>query len=205
MTASPTSPGPRRSAVARVPEALRVAALAATLALAACADAPDGDDAAAEATPAPVAAAPPPALEFLSGERRAVEDFRGSWLFVNYWAEWCAPCLEEIPELNELHEESAEVFVVGVNFDQLDADTMRPQVEQLGIRFPVTVGDPGEVLGVVMPEVLPSTYVFAPSGEMVRVLRGPQTLEALHGAMGLADTASDTAADAVTEAVGSGE
>lgn len=197
--------------MAHVPEVLRVAALAGTLALAACGEVSDGSGAATEAA-APVEAPPvaaAPALEFLSGERRAVEDFRGSWLFVNYWAEWCAPCLEEIPELNELHEESAEVFVVGVNFDQLDAETMRPQVEQLGIRFPVTVADPGDVLGVSLPEVLPSTYVFAPSGEMVRVLRGPQTLEALHGAMRLADAVGEGVTDGVTdvstEAVGSGD
>jgi thiol-disulfide isomerase/thioredoxin len=187
MIVSPTSLGPTGSAAVRAAEAPRFAGPAAllciALTLAGCGEGPADRPDAAQATPARA----PPAVEFLSGERRTLADFRGSWLFVNYWAEWCAPCLEEIPELNELHEEGGGAFVVGVNFDQLDAKTMRPQVEQLGIRFPVTVADPGAVLGVTMPEVLPSTYVFDPSGAMVAVLRGPQTLEALHGAMEVAD------------------
>lgn len=35
----------------------------------------------------------------------AAEDLEGRWLVVNYWAEWCAPCREELPELNALDKE----------------------------------------------------------------------------------------------------
>jgi len=163
-------------------ERLAACVLAATL-LAGCAEeatpVADGPTAGAETAAAAPAA---PSVELLSGEQRTLADFRGSWLFVNYWAEWCAPCLEEIPELNELHGE-ADVYVLGINFDQLDAETMRPQVAQLGIRFPVAAADPTALLGLELPEVLPSTFVFDPAGEPVAVLRGPQTLEALRGAM----------------------
>jgi len=130
--------------------------------------------------PAPVAA---PRLEFLSGETRTLAEFQGQYLFVNYWAEWCGPCLDEIPELNELHEEAMDAFVVGINFDRLTPEEMRPQVEALGIHFPVAVDDPAAVLGLETPEVLPSTFVFDPAGAMVAVLRGPQTLESLRAAM----------------------
>ena len=43
------------------------------------------------------------------------ESLRGHWVLVNYWAEWCKPCLEEIPELNSIDTASA-VVVLGVNF-----------------------------------------------------------------------------------------
>ncbi|MEE4299539.1 MAG: TlpA disulfide reductase family protein [Pseudomonadales bacterium] len=165
----------------RAAERLGTCVLAAAL-LAACAEESGHLDEplAAESDVAEAPAAP--SVELLSGERRALAEFRGSWLFVNYWAEWCAPCLEEIPELNALHAEDG-VYVLGINFDQLDAGTMRPQVAALGIRFPVAAVDPTELLGLELPEVLPSTFVFDPSGETVAVLRGPQTLDALHGAM----------------------
>ncbi len=108
----------------------------------------------------------------------------GRWLFVNYWAEWCAPCLVEIPELNEFQAEAADrVVVLGINFDGLPPEVMAPQVERLDIRFPIAVNDAGEVLGIELPEVLPSTYVFDPDGRQVGVLLGPQTLEQLYAAM----------------------
>ena len=193
MTASHHS---KTAAAVRVAD-LRVWLCAGALTLAGCSEETPAPDAAAVPEPAPVeVAAPAPAVALLDGTGMEVEDFRGGWLFVNYWAEWCAPCLEEIPELNHLHASSDEVFVLGINFDQLEPEVMRPQVATLGIEFPVAAGDPTEAFGLAMPEVLPSTFVFDPAGQQVAVLRGPQTLDDLHGAM------MSAAADLVEEAVG---
>ena len=57
------------------------------------------------------------------------DDFRGRWVLVNYWAEWCKPCLEEIPELNEL-DKAPDISVLGVNFDGVTG----PALEQLGLQ-----------------------------------------------------------------------
>ncbi len=43
-------------------------------------------------------------LQTLSGETIAMEDFKGQHLLLNFWGEWCAPCIEEIPELVAMHE-----------------------------------------------------------------------------------------------------
>ena len=177
---------------------VRIWLCAGALMLAGCAeDAPAPASAEVSGTVSVEASEPAPAVVLLDGAGMAVEDFRGGWLFVNYWAEWCAPCLEEIPELNQLHASSAEVFVLGINFDQLEPEAMRPQVASLGIEFPVAAGDPTAALGLEIPEVLPSTFVFDPAGQQVAVLRGPQTLEDLHGVM-MAD------ANDLEEAVGEG-
>ena len=192
MRASAASHGPKTTSAGRVPErsgagAALAAGLLAVL-LAACGEAPAPGDGAAGADALPpagetIGAPDPGRVPLLAGGSTSLAELRGRWVFVNYWAEWCAPCREEIPELNHLHEEDADAYVLGVNFDQLDAETMRPQAEALGIRFPVAAVDPSPELGLDLPEVLPSTYVFAPSGERVAILRGPQTLEALRAAM----------------------
>lgn len=124
------------------------------------------------------------AIPLLDGTTLALSDLEGRWVFVNYWAEWCAPCREEIPELNTLQaEEDERVLVLGVNFDQLPVEVMGPQAEKLGIRFAVAAEDPRDLLGIALPEVLPSTYVFDPDGRQVGVLRGPQDLDELRAAM----------------------
>lgn len=123
-------------------------------------------------------------IGLVNGEVLTLDDMAGRWLFVNYWAEWCAPCLVEIPELNEFHEDAADrVIVLGVNFDRLPAEEMLPQVESLDIRFPVAVSEPSDVLDIASPQVLPSTYVFNPAGERVGVLVGPQSLEQLYAVL----------------------
>ena len=47
-----------------------------------------------------------PAYAYLDSEGRKInpEDWRGRWVFINYWASWCEPCLEEISEFNQFYQ-----------------------------------------------------------------------------------------------------
>ena len=38
----------------------------------------------------------------MNGERRTLEDLKGKFVLVNFWATWCEPCKEEMPSLNRL-------------------------------------------------------------------------------------------------------
>jgi len=121
--------------------------------------------------------------KLIEGGALAPADLRGQWVFVNYWAEWCRPCLVEIPELNAFDAEHDEVRVLGVNFDRVPPEEARAQARKLDIRFAVFAGAAPDWLPVRQPEVLPSTYVMNPRGERVAVLRGPQTTETLREVM----------------------
>ena len=111
---------------------------------------------------------------------------RGHWVVVNYWAEWCKPCIKEIPELNQLAREHREIRVFGVNYDDETGDALRAQVEKLGIEFPLLTADPAAELGIPRPAVLPTTLILTPGGELAATLVGPQTLESLLAATGKA-------------------
>lgn len=116
-----------------------------------------------------------------------IDDFKGYTVYVNYWAEWCLPCREEIPELNAFQEKhQGTVRVVGVNFDRLTGETLAGQVTKLGIDFPNLDIDPRTALNVPVPIGLPETFVINPDGKLVSLLRGPQTLEALENSLALA-------------------
>lgn len=128
----------------------------------------------------------------VDGHTGQFADWRGRWILINYWAVWCKPCLEEIPELNafrQQHRDSVEVF--GVNFDGGTPEQQYTQAKALGILFPVLQNDPAMALGWERPEVLPTTIVIDPEGQLHAVLHGPQTAADLRTALSLdADAAS---------------
>lgn len=125
-----------------------------------------------------------PPLLFADGSRGDFDRWSGQWLVVNYWAEWCAPCRVEIPELNELHQIEG-VSVVGVNFDGVLGPDLAKSVATMAIEFPVLSADPGPHWEVEQPSILPTTLLVSPAGELVEVRRGPQTSATLLDAMGL--------------------
>jgi thiol-disulfide isomerase/thioredoxin len=102
-------------------------------------------------------------------------DLQGRWMVVNYWAEWCAPCREELPELNALAEVSDEVIVLGIHFDAYEGEELRALSDQMGIRFAVVGHDFAEAYGLNLPQVLPTTYIINPQGKVAHSLQGPQT------------------------------
>lgn len=121
-----------------------------------------------------------PLLETLEGDIIAIGQQGGKVLFINYWAEWCAPCREEIPELNELSQKYGDRLVVlAVNADGVSGETLNAQIERMGIAFPSLRGDPRPVWGRAPTGALPETLVIAPDGELHTVLLGAQTGESL--------------------------
>ncbi len=110
---------------------------------------------------------------------QGLESLRGQWVLINYWARWCKPCIEEIPELNELNSKHEDITVLGVNYDGATGEDLAQQVQQLGVEFAGLEQDPAAELGVPRPVVLPSTLVVDPSGTVVETLVGPQTLDTL--------------------------
>lgn len=105
-------------------------------------------------------------------------------MFINYWAIWCHPCREEIPELNAFAEQHAsDAIVYGVNFDEVDNDRLLVQADELAIEFPLLAADPAQALDYARPMVLPTTMVINPDGEVWARLLGPQTVDSLSAAM----------------------
>ncbi len=120
-----------------------------------------------------------PQLRLADGAATQFSHWQGRWVLVNYWAEWCAPCRKEIPELNRIHSERnrAGIIVVGVNYDGLQGEGLQDLIKELDIRFPVLLDDPRERWAEPLPGVLPSTLVIAPDGSLSDVLVGPHTYE----------------------------
>ena len=120
-------------------------------------------------------------LPLVDGTHTRIDDWQGRWVVINYWAEWCAPCREEIPELNRLYAEAGATgpIVVGVNYDNLTPADLRPLVRRMQIGFPVLQDDPMQRFGYERPEILPTTILLKPDLSVGKVLRGPQSAESI--------------------------
>ena len=101
-----------------------------------------------------------------------------NWTVVNYFAEWCAPCLRELPELNAYYLNGG-ARLLGVSYDNLSSDALKAMIERQQIQFPVVASDDVSKLPVPMPSVLPTTYVISPDGKLIKTLHGEQTEQGL--------------------------
>ena len=160
--------------------ALVLASLA--LGLAACSDAPANDAATAgntlagQNTPASTSLgeAPDFTLPTLAGDSLRLADLRGQIVVLNFWATWCAPCVEEIPELIDLHDELNPhgLTVLGVSLDEEGPDLIKPFTDRFGITYPILLDDGAvaEAYGGVW--ALPTTYVIDPEGQIMQRVIG---------------------------------
>lgn len=121
-------------------------------------------------------------LPGLDGQTHSLSDYRGKWVVVNYWATWCPPCLEELPELEVFHSGAdGKAVVLGVNMEAIDGTELRAFVEQQFLSFPILVASerppPEQLLGPV--DGLPTTYLVTPDGEVVARQVGQITADAI--------------------------
>lgn len=114
-------------------------------------------------------------LEDLAGKPVSLADSQGQLRLLDFWATWCAPCREEIPMLNELHETygSDGLLILAISDVNEDASVVQPFVDEHGVLYPNLVGSEQvstdyEVLG------LPTAFLIDREGRIVETFFGPK-------------------------------
>ena len=119
-------------------------------------------------------------IEVFNGSNTNLDKLQGNWVVINYWADWCAPCIKEIPELNEFANENKDILVFTFNFDQLDQEDLAPVANKFNIEVPSLVTHPRDIWGIQTPPAVPATFFINPNGELSLSLFRPQTKDALN-------------------------
>jgi len=121
----------------------------------------------------------------LDGRTRALEEWQGRPVLLNYWASWCGPCIKEMPDLDAFASAQAEdgVQVIGIALDE--AETVRAFLQRVPVGYPVLIeavpggesgssGQFGNTHGV-----LPYSVLLDAQGRVVRTRLGPLSVEEL--------------------------
>jgi len=119
-------------------------------------------------------------IEIYNGKDTNIENLYGNWIVINYWADWCAPCIKEIPELNNFAKNNPDILVFTFNFDFLEEDELGPIAEKFKIQIPSLISHPSGIWGIETPPAIPATYFINPKGDIVLSLFKPQTEETLN-------------------------
>lgn len=148
---------------------------------------PDATPSGPAATP-PAAAQPTPSakehptlrVQTLDGANWDLAEQRGKWVLVNYWATWCGPCLQEMPELSALAAMRQYIVVIGLAYDEAEPAELRAFIKEHPVTYPIariSVYSPPEDFGV--PRTLPTSWLIGPDGRVVRKYSGQVTARML--------------------------
>jgi cytochrome c biogenesis protein CcmG/thiol:disulfide interchange protein DsbE len=119
--------------------------------------------------------APAFALQDLQGRTVHLSDFRGHLVVLNFWATWCQPCQEEIPQLINLQKQAGTALTI-VGVDRMEpADEVATYVKKAGIDYPVVLDSTGHVSAVYGVTGQPESFWISPSGKLLLHVPGPMT------------------------------
>ena len=123
--------------------------------------------------------APDFTLDTVSGEETILSDLKGKVVILDFWATWCGPCMQSIPELVRLQKKYSDkdLVVLGVSMDtaaQASDEELKKFIRKFGINYPVMRDD-----GVVSKSYfgdsdigIPTMYVINREGKIVNIIDG---------------------------------
>jgi peroxiredoxin len=109
--------------------------------------------------------APPFSLVDLTGKTVSLEHLKGKVVFLDFWAPWCAPCKEELPELDKLYRKYGKdgFEVVGISMDTSQAGVSK-FLAKVPVTFLVLIDVKGDVSDAYRVSSLPTGFIISKDG-----------------------------------------
>jgi thiol-disulfide isomerase/thioredoxin len=118
-------------------------------------------------------AAPDFKLDDLDGKPLTLTGSHGRVILLNFWATWCGPCREEIPDLIELQKKYKDrLQIIGISVDDDDASVVKKVVDATGINYPVAMASPEVRMAYGGIGALPTSFVLDSEGRVVQKHEG---------------------------------
>ena len=112
--------------------------------------------------------APDFTLQTLAGERFNLSEKLGKPIFLNFWATWCSPCRDEMPDMEKLQQTLGDsILIVGIDMGE-SADTVRRFVEDSGFTWTFVLDSEREVAQAYDVSVIPTSLFIDAKGVIVQ-------------------------------------
>ncbi len=111
----------------------------------------------------------------LDGKKVSLSDYRGKVVFVNIWATWCPPCVEEMPSMQKLYQKlKGENFeILAVSIDSKGAKVVAPFMKKYQLTFPALLDSMGTIKRIYKTTGVPESYIIDRDGILVKKVLGP--------------------------------
>lgn len=109
--------------------------------------------------------APDFTLETLDGETLQLSDFQGERVMINFWATWCPPCKQEMPDMERFYR-GHDPIILSVNLtdEEMSTEKVGQFIQELELTFPVLLDKEGEVSNLYRIQPIPVTYMVDAEG-----------------------------------------
>ena len=115
-------------------------------------------------------------LPDLQGRSVQLTALRGKVVFVNVWATWCQPCVEEMPTIQQLYDRlhSRGLEVLAVSLDALGAQVVAPFIQSHRLSFPTLLDTKNLVQRLYRTTGVPESFIVDKRGILVEKVVGPR-------------------------------
>ena len=115
-------------------------------------------------------------LPDLHGRMVQLSALRGKVVFINVWATWCKPCIDEMPTIQRLydHLRTQGLEVLAINLDPLGEEVVTPFMRNYRLSFPVLLDRKSSVERLYGTTGVPETFIVDKQGLLVDKIIGPR-------------------------------
>lgn len=103
-----------------------------------------------------------------TNNNQALQSYSGKWVYVDFWASWCAPCQASFPFMNQLQNklQNENFTVVAINLDEQTQDA-KAFLEQNSANFPVIFDAQGKLPAQFGVQAMPTSFLLNPQGKVI--------------------------------------
>ena len=119
------------------------------------------------------------------GEVHTLSEYKGKVIFLNFWATWCGPCRNEMPDIQKLYEEysakgeDAEAVILGIAGPEIGQEGTREEIADFmnenGYTYPVLMDETGELFSQYGISAFPTTFMIDREGNVYGYVTGQMT------------------------------